>query len=205
MNLKQAFQTMAVAAGVLAMAGCSLPPLFTTSSSTGSDVLATQVVRVVPATLPAETVAGTCWVNALSVARADAWRCMTENGAIYDPCFATPASLGEQAVVCGIDPVQGTPGFTLALTEPLPAPQVSGSLLPWLIELENGVICRAVTGSRPGVGEKLVNYACDDLNYLIGDLQQGMPWTAESAGIASTDQGFVANSTTTARIRTAWQ
>ena len=205
MNTKTSIQALAAALGVLALAGCSLSPLIVTSSAPGGDIAATEIIQVVPAIIPTETMAGRCWTHALSVARADAWRCITDGGAIYDPCFTSPANLGEPVVVCGIDPVEGSSGFVLALSEPLPAPQLTGPTLPWLVEMENGVICRVMTGSRPAAGDQAAAFACDDLAYLVGEVQQGAIWTAQRAEIARSDQGFVASEPAPVRIRTAWQ
>lgn len=205
MDLKTSIRVIAAAAGMLALSGCSLPAPVTISPPQDAEITTTQVIRVVPAAIPAETRAGSCWTNALSVARDDAWRCMTAGGAIYDPCFTSPANLGEPVVVCGIDPAQGSSGFVLALSEPLPAPQITESDQPWLVELENGVFCRAITGSRPAKGAQAATYGCDDLTYLFGDVQQGAIWTAQRAEIALSDQGSVAGEPETVRIHTAWQ
>jgi basic membrane protein A len=164
-------------------------------------VTATQVIEYMPE-VPGETQAGSCFTSASGLQREDAYRCMTEDDEIFDPCFAVD---DEPTVVCGANPATGAAGFVLELTEPLPEPDLGALSQPWLVELEDGTICGLSTGTAPVVDDVRADYACDDSTNLLGELQQGEIWMAEKAVIDLGDDGFSLVESEMVPIRTVWQ
>ncbi len=164
-------------------------------------VTATQVIEYVP-DVPGETQSGSCFTNASGLQREDAYRCMTEDSQIFDPCFVVDEA---PTVVCGANPATGEAGFALELTEPLPEPELGALSQPWLVELEDGAICGLSTGTAPVIDDVRADYACDDFSNLLGELQQGEVWMAEKAVIDLGDEGFVLLESEMMPIRTVWQ
>lgn len=165
-------------------------------------VIATEVIDYAPAEIPTETQAGSCFTNAIGLGREDAYRCMVENQ-IYDPCFVVD---DEPTVICGANPATGETGFVLELTEPLPEPDTGNLSQPWLIELADGTICGLMTGTVPGVEDRVAPYGCPDGTNLFEDFQQeGDVWLAEQAVIGLNDDGFFIDASEMVPIRTVWQ
>ncbi len=164
-------------------------------------VTATEVIEYVP-DVPSETQGGSCFTSASGLQREDAYRCMTADSIIYDPCFVVDEA---PTVVCGANPTTGEAGFVMELTEPLPEPELGALSQPWLVELEDGTICGLSTGTAPVIDEERADYACDDFSNLLGELQQGEIWMAEKAIIDLGDDGFVLVESEMVPIRTVWQ
>ncbi len=172
-------------------------------------VASVEVIDYLPTEIPTETQAGSCFANAVGLGREDAYRCTVDNQ-IYDPCFVVvdDASSGddEPTVVCGADPITGETGFVLELTEPLPEPDVGALEQPWLIELADGTICGLMTGTVPGVDDRVAPYGCQDGTYLFDDFQQdGKVWMAEQAVIGLNDSGYYIEESEIVSIRTVWR
>lgn len=173
----------------------------------------TKIVKFVPAAAGAAAKAGNCWTSSMAVQRPDAWRCMAGNE-IFDPCFTLP---GGQAVVCNPDPAMGDPGFTLKLTERLPKPdmpaQPAGKPAAggWLVELEDGSLCRPITGAGGMVGDKALSYYCGDSSgkestALLDEFNTQKPkWTAEKATITPGSRGPKLLKSVIVGIKTVWQ
>jgi heat shock protein HslJ len=161
----------------------------------------TQVITFEPTAVPAEVQEGSCFGSAIGLGREDAYRCMVGNG-IYDPCFVIDDA---PTVVCGVNPTTGDIGFVLALTEPLPAPDVGNLAKPWLIELFDGQVCGLMTGTVPGVGERIAPYGCPDRSNLFDDFQQGEVWMAEKVVIGLNEDGFFVEQSKMVPIKTVWQ
>lgn len=146
---------------------------------------ATNVIDYVPTRPDGPVQQGTCFGGALAVTDPHAWRCMVDDS-IYDPCFEIPGA--SNALVCEPDPLAGSAGFVLQLTEPLP---LSGAALmandsPWLVELEDGARCGVATGATGGVNGQRINYLCtSETRQLVGLL--GTPQPGLSAGDGSSE------------------
>jgi hypothetical protein len=157
----------------------------------GKALSETQVVTFKPAAPPpgAKPVEGACFSNSIAVDRKGAWRCMIVNS-IEDPCFSIDQA---GAVVCGANPAQKNPGFLLKLTKPLPAEVKHGSPQPWLIELEDGTLCQALTGTLPWVKGDPVRWECEGKSpagTYLSSLRPAKVWTAEELELApSTSAG----------------
>lgn len=164
-------------------------------------VTATEVINYTPAEIPAERQAGSCWTNAIGLGRADAYRCMVGN-AIHDPCFVVD---DQPTVVCDANPATGETGFVLELTEPLPAPETGQVAMPWLVELADGQVCGLMTGTVPGVGDRIASYGCPDRTYLFNDFQQGEVWQAEQVTFEVGENGFAVTSSKMAPVRRVWR
>ena len=171
------------------------------ADSAEMDAQPTQVITYRPTAVPAESRPGSCFTNAIGLGREDAYRCMVEN-AIYDPCFVVADT---ETVVCGANPTTGDIGFVLALTEPLPAPDPGELAKPWLVELADGQVCGLMTGTVPGVGDRVASYGCPDQTYLFDDFQQADTWLAEKAVIDLTDDGFVVTESEVVPVSRVWQ
>jgi hypothetical protein len=164
----------------------------------------TEVITFTPQVIPAETRAGSCFVNAISVSRVDAWRCTTDNQ-IHDPCFQVDDA---PTVVCGADPVSGEEGFVLELTEPLPAVEVYESDRAWLIQLGDGTICGMMTGTVPGVGDQVAPYGCTDeaQSYLMTEFDTEFPlWFAQDITFDLGENGFSIRTSVMKPVATVWR
>ncbi len=65
----------------------------------------------------AGTVKGTCWTSSIAVSTSNAYRCMTNESLLYDPCFAPEARTFTQ-LACMASPWGEVTRFDL--TAPLP-------------------------------------------------------------------------------------
>lgn len=122
-------------------------------------ITGTKIVRFAPS-LPSSGDAkeGSCWTESIAVPRAGAWRCSIGNS-ISDPCF-TVAQNREQ-LVCGADPALRADGFILKLTKPLPkVSQQERRSEPWIIQLSDGSICEAMTGTLSPVNGEPARWSC---------------------------------------------
>ena len=135
----------------------------------------TEVIKYVPA-IPTKTAEGSCWTSSIAASGSPyAWRCMTTENAIYDPCLTATDG---QTIVCGVSDEE----FALTLTEPLPEPDNTDvKPHPWRIELADGVICEPFTGTLPPIEETAL-YGCNDAenSALLEELQEnGGLWQAK--------------------------
>lgn len=166
----------------------------------------TEVIRYIPKEAPDEIYEGSCWINALSTMRKDAWRCSVGNY-IKDPCFIFEAN---KSLVCEPYPPTGDKGVLLKLTETLPEPDITEDKLgegwAWLIELEDGSICRFITGATAIVNGKRINFSCGKTEItILGDLQVGQVWKAEKAVLEYVEGKWQAKSVELVPIKRVWQ
>lgn len=172
------------------------------ASQPAANVTATEMITFTPTAIPTETRPGSCFTNAIGLGREDAYRCTVGNQ-LFDPCFAVD---DVPTIVCGANPASGETGFVLALTEPLPAPEVGQLSKPWLVELADGQVCGLLTGTVPGAGDRVSPYGCPDGSYLFEEFQQdGEVWLAEKAVIGLNDDGFFVEQSEMVPIRRVWQ
>lgn len=125
-------------------------------------------------------VKGSCWTNALTTDRPDAWRCMVGND-IYDPCFAGSS---HSVVACAGDPFNKRV-LLVTLTKPLPHGsdpttrwlQPKGE--PWGVQLTNGEKCSFATGATDVAQGMRMNYECKGNDFIVGFPNRSEPvWTA---------------------------
>lgn len=191
-----------------------------TSTATAPAVPATQVIAYAaePPASSTPTESGSCWTNSIAAPfRADAWRCMVGNS-ISDPCFEVTGSTS--TLLCNVNPTEpgSTSTFALALTKPLPAPEVppagsAPSNWAWLIQLADGTLCTPFTGTLPITATgQAANYGCapgplgNDI-MIFGDLNSSSSvWTATVGTIAETTSSLpTIVSSTTVPVETVWQ
>ena len=151
---------------------------------------------------------GSCWTNSIAVDRPGAWRCMIGNE-IHDPCFSSPA---KAEVVCGANPADRAPGFLVHLTEPLPPEVKHGAPQPWLLELGDGTVCEAVTGTLPPVAGEPARWACataDPKVYsFLSSIHPGKVWTAQRFELAKDPahaEGFLRKNPRQVELRAVWR
>lgn len=177
---------------------------------------ATQVSMYKPTSIPTAQKVGYCWTNAISVVRPDAWRCMLENE-ILDPCFSTSKP---DLVVCGVGSENNQEAFALKLTKPLPKAEnipVIGENT-WMMQLEDGSICRPFTGTMPIIPEKdgviAIKYGCSNkgqeqntlaFGVLDGSVKTGKLWTAKQVTYRDTPNGVKIESIRQVNILKVWQ
>ena len=169
----------------------------------------TQVITYRPESVPDATETGTetgsCFTNAIGLGRADAWRCITEDSQIYDPCFQMDDA---PTIVCGVDPISGENGFVLELTEPLPAPDPGEQAMPWLVQLGDGTVCGLMGGTVPGGADWIAPYGCADSvqSYLIEEFRSEFPaWFAQRVVVDLGDDGFVIKSSVLTPVAAVWK
>jgi len=171
-----------------------------TAAPLSSSVIETKVTVFQPAVPKGKRHSGHCWTGSAAVDRAGAWRCIGDNS-IYDPCFSN-AKL-KNAVVCGIDPSSGKPGFVLTLTKPLPRSTFSHQQdpFPWMLKLADGSTCELSTGTIASVGGTDLPYECSDSHectndgcpYMTGvstNIRRAKVWIAEKVAFKSTKSGL---------------
>jgi hypothetical protein len=124
-----------------------------------------------PALRVVQKVSGDCWGGAISVRRADAWRCHSANH-IYDPCYSKP-NLAGGVVLCPVSYPWIKRAVEVSLTAPLPYsfgnPKGSSTAgRPWGIQTTDGKNCRAYTGITKLIGGKIATYMCSHGGGLLG-------------------------------------
>lgn len=219
MDMRSSVLWISAAAVAILTAGISgCRPQASAPAPSAIDPVQTQVIVFTPP-VPADVEdGGRCWTDSIAVNRPGAWRCMRENF-IYDPCFEVGGRTRQ--VVCGTDPANGERGFLLKLTEPLPTPASAAerSAQPWLIELADGSICQAATGTMAAIDGESVRYPCSGpkpeagsqpiYTGLLGTMYPGKVWTADKVWftVAPTDAGlpFKLLKRQTVAIRRLWE
>lgn len=129
----------------------------------------------------AATVSGGCWTGSLVDNRNDAWRCVSGNSALLDPCFSGPPDVPSREVLC-IDSPFATRSTLLRLTKPLPFSYAdrgtAGRGPPWGIELTDGTRCVWEAGGSAVIGGSRLNYGCRQSDHLVGEPKKsGASWT----------------------------
>ncbi len=132
---------------------------------------------------------GTCWTNSQVVPSRAAWRCEAGKQTL-DPCF--PVGDG-QHVVCEPNPLLGRVGTLVKLAEPLPQPDlISERVNPvWLLQLNDGTVCRLTPGVTGVIGDKRITYRCATASgggeiVILGEPRPGTVWQAERAVLPAT-------------------
>ncbi len=124
-----------------------------------------------------EKVNGNCFTGSLaSPSRPDAWRCSSGNG-ILDPCYQR--ILGdEKQLACPVGGPWPANVVLLTLTQPLPSEprkEISReNVLPWALELANGMRCTMFTGAMPPVAGMRINYGCPGGFQVVGDIDRSL-------------------------------
>jgi hypothetical protein len=118
-----------------------------------------------------QVVSGDCWGGAVSVRRADAWRCHSENH-IFDPCFSKP-NLAGGVVLCPTSFPWVRRAVEVKLQSTLPyrfgnpkGGPTAGS--PWAIVTTDGRNCRVYTGVTKLIEGHVMTYSCTGGGGLLG-------------------------------------
>ena len=167
-------------AALSGVAGSLAPSLF--SSNSGSSTATQRILyapwiygdKLSPSLQVAHTIKGTCFTQSAGSMRYDAYRCINDNGILYDPCFSDDS---QKFVAC---PIPSPADITLIrLEKPLPVPdkespetQVTSSSGVWLVELADGTYCYRIAAASYSPGGMLLTYGCKDGN-LYGQLNRG--------------------------------
>ena len=130
-------RTAALVAAATAMLLAAVPAFASVTAAAKTQVVTFNGARMVT-TLRA---AGNCWTTSIASRRSDAFRCMVANG-IYDPCFR----INSRTVACPTN-VAGNAGVRIALTKPLPRPNLGNARDAWFMQLAGGVTCNIGTGT----------------------------------------------------------
>ncbi|WP_328456498.1 hypothetical protein [Amycolatopsis sp. NBC_00438] len=122
---------------------------------------------------------GACQAASTVSGRHDAYRC-TAKAKVYDPCFAATAPTARHQVVC---PATATRAVLLTYTGALPSPaQADGTANPFLLALDGGPQCLAITGGAPPVAGLDARFACGAETFLYGEPDPANPlWTVQAA------------------------
>jgi hypothetical protein len=134
--------TLALSVGAAWTFASTAPPTkrvhFRVFSASGT-VVGIHVVR---------TIKGSCWTGSIGLQRPDAWRCMTANNEILDPCLRSPKG-ASVPLIC----ITGKTAVRLKLTKPLPLKMGNPPekrFFPWRLLLSNGDLCERFTGTAAG-------------------------------------------------------
>jgi chromate transporter len=126
---------------------------------------------------------GSCFSNALTTNRLDAWRCFIGND-IYDPCFSGVADA--TVVACADDPFTRRV-ILLTLQKPLTVGENETTEMlqpkgePWGLRLTNGESCTFATGATDVAQGMRMNYECKGNNFIVGFPNRSKPlWTAHA-------------------------
>jgi hypothetical protein len=203
----------------VAAAGCSSGAssgITTTVTTRTTGTAATEVIIYEPFTRSGTVAAGIdvvarssnadCYSGAISSPRRDAFRCITKQNLLYDPCFLDLA--GPLRLACWRGP---HPSQVVIVTPERPFPQLPnhGSAdvkggFPWLIELSNGQYCADDTGASlyfPSIGR--ANWDCPHGLGWGTIHRDGRHWTMAYSSLASAI-GHKAPRLTEIPIKTAW-
>lgn len=149
----------------------------------------TEVIKYKQSYVPKESKPGECWtISSTATSNDKAWRCMSGDF-IYDPCFETETN----QIVCNVDPELPESGFELKLTKPLPErggyDKEEAKKWSWIVKLQNGLICEAISGTAGTADGENFYYACNRENIVIlGYLDKGGPlWKAKAAYISENE------------------
>lgn len=154
---------------------------------------------------PTTTASGLCWAHSEVLTLANAWRCGTDTGTIYDPCFTTAAQ-DDTHVVCGADPATNTPGVWLTLREALLLPPIEQQTPQfWRLALADQTTCTVLAGATLTFANQSLRYQCDDGHFILGDLQPGPTWLAQKVAIAPTASGYQLTTQAQVAVRTLWR
>jgi len=169
----------------------------------GNNKEKTEVIEYEQTYIPKEIEHGYCWTDSIATFSNDkAWRCTTDNN-VYDPCFETDTG----QVVCGVSPEIPESGFELKLTKTLPKIDRVGKKYGekfWRFELQNGLICGAITGTAGIIGEEYYSFACDKNAVLIGDYgQSNQQWKVKVVYLS--DDRLKINKSEVLNIVRAWK
>jgi hypothetical protein len=166
-----------IAALALLLATAALPPktdvvVYSAWSASGLQPGYTVVTKV----------KGSCWTNALTTDRPDAWRCMVRDD-IYDPCFAAASG---RVVACAEDPFNKRV-LLVTLSKPLPKSENPTTRFlqpqgePWGLRLVSGETCSFATGATDVAQGMRMNYECKGNDFIVGFADRSKPvWTAHS-------------------------
>lgn len=162
-------------------------------------VTATAVTTWLPSNIPTEHRAGSCAGASNITPRSDAYRCLTGNQ-IHDPCFVT-----SDGVVCDADPLTGAAGFLLDLVDPLPSGSAAPGPAPWILQLGDGLVCRAAGGATTAVDGVRAAFNCTDATWILADLRPGTVWSGHRVALAAEDPASVATDFGFVPISRIWQ
>ena len=152
------FNTVVIVLTMLAI----LVPLVTDYVKTNNKTETTFYVPHLPSDTDTESLSTIeCWNGSLSVPRADAYRCMTDDHIIYDPCFSVPLESG--FVSCPEDPKSGDVFFKTDTTYAENKNDDFGKepSHPWFIKLRDNSECRMITGVTYGIANNRMDYSCE--------------------------------------------
>ena len=122
---------------------------------------------------------GRCLEQSQRIQREDAWRCVSDEGAIHDPCFSKRFG-SDNLVFCSTSP-WSKKGEYMVLGTPLDSrhqqPLDMSRTLPWAIELTNGERCLSIDSQASYEGLP-VHYVCTNEVNLLGDAHRcAQTWT----------------------------
>jgi hypothetical protein len=130
---------------------------------------------VLPGVTLQESVLGECLAPSDRVGRNEAYRCLTADSTISDPCFASPA---RDMVAC----LTGGPDdpVALMLVTTLPANEGRPGLAPWYVVLTDGTSCARPAGAGLVVNGEPASFMCSDGRAIVGEADESTPaWTVQ--------------------------
>ncbi len=182
------------------------PPVVETVALPATTMSGTQVISFDPASLPANPsqapVPGTCEASE-RVPRAGAYRCTTEGGGVFDPCF----SVGAGILGCGPNPVMGSWAAVVQSTGALPE-TVDRASQPVAFYLDLGSSyppCSAGTTAPKELNGQVVTFTCQAPGaWILGPLDTSTArWSAQY--VTTDTQGeTVTSGPTAADVAQAW-
>jgi hypothetical protein len=126
-------------------------------------------------------VKGTCWTSSIAVSSSEAYRCMTTDSLIYDPCFA-PGKKTFSQLACLASPWGKVTRFELTAPVPASARHGNGKAWVWAYELADGIRCITATGTGTLVDNVALNYYCvPGTGWAAIPAKTAEPWTARYA------------------------
>ncbi|MGA2805711.1 MAG: hypothetical protein ABSF89_15210 [Acidimicrobiales bacterium] len=146
----------------------------------------------------AGTVKGTCWTSSIAVSDSYAYRCMTNESLLYDPCFAPEAKTFTQ-LACMASPWGEVTRFDLTAPIPKSAVHPNGKPWVWADQLGNGDRCITDTGTGVEVDKVVLNYYClPGKGWASIPDQQTAFWTVRYA------KSYQSKALETEKVTTAW-
>jgi hypothetical protein len=200
---QQSWRSAATVAALVALGGTA--PAAAATGTTGTT--RTKIEMIYPWTSTgrleaglkiAGTVKGTCWTSSIAVSSSDAYRCMTTESLIYDPCFA-PETMTFTQLACMAAPWGKVTRFDVTAPIPKAAKHPDGKPWVWAYELGSGIRCITATGTGALVDKVALNYYCvPEAGWASIPNQKAGSWTVRYA------KSYQSKTLETEKVTTGW-
>jgi hypothetical protein len=129
-----------------------------------------------------------------------AFRCNADQGIMFDPCFAPPATTNVDQLACASSPYLDSDVYVLTLSQPLASSSTGFTptgVWPLVLVLSNGDQCQVIQGTGNVVGQVTFNYGCNSGDATFPNTST-QAWTVTYLPTGAT-------TSMTVEVTTAWE